>query len=77
MTTTTADPAHELFAAIGREIDVNDDSAVRELLFGELQLPQTPATSDGPSLALADLRKLHRETFNALLGTIITIRERR
>lgn len=77
MTTTTADPAHELFSAIGREIDVHDDSAVRELLFGELQLPQTPATAAGPSLAIADLRTLHHETSNALLGSIITLRERR
>ncbi|WP_337007225.1 hypothetical protein [Microbacterium sp. LB12] len=77
MTTATADPAHDLFAAIGREIDVHDDTAVRELLFDELQLPQTPATAAGPSLAIADLRKLHHETFNALLGSIITLRERR
>lgn len=66
MTIATADPARELFAAIGREIDVHDDSAVRELLFGEL--PQTPATAAGPSLAIADLRMLHHETFNAPSG---------
>jgi len=77
MTTTTTDTAHSLFAAIGREIDVHDDNAVRELLFEELKLTQTPATSAGPSLAIADLRKLHQETSNALLGSIITLRERR
>ena len=76
MTTTTIDTAHSLFTAIGREIDVHDDNAVRELLFEELRLAQTPATSAGPSLAIASLRKLHEETSNPVLGAVIMLRER-
>lgn len=77
MTTATADTAQALFAEIGREIDYRDDRMVRELLFAEQQLPQTRLTSRGPSLAIADLRKLHDETSNPVLGSIITLRERR
>lgn len=77
MSTATIETAHQLFSEIGREIDYRDDRAVRELLFVEQQLPQTRLTSRGPSLAVADLRKLHKETSNPVLGSIITLRERR
>ena len=76
MTTATSETAHELFSDIGREVDYRDDRAVRELLFDEQQLPQTRLTSRGPSLAIADLRKLHEETSNPILGSIIALRER-
>ncbi|ODU05069.1 MAG: hypothetical protein ABS81_08575 [Pseudonocardia sp. SCN 72-86] len=76
MTTATINTAHSLFAAIGREIDVQDDRVVREVLFVEEQLPQTRLTSRGPSLAIGGLRKLHEETSNPVLAAIIALRER-
>lgn len=76
MNTATIDTAHSLYAAIGREIDVHNDSVVREVLFDEEQLPQTPLTSRGPSLAISGLHKLHEMTSNPVLGSIIALRER-
>ncbi len=69
--------AEDLFAAIGREVDLSDDRAVREVLFSDQQLPSTPSTGAGPSLELDELKKLHAQTNNPVLEFIIDTRERR
>ena len=69
--------AEDLYGAIGHEIDLTDDRAVQELPFTEQQLPLTRSTDSGPSLDLADLKKLHAQTDNPVLGFVIDSRERR
>lgn len=61
---------------IGRELNLDSDSAVRDALFAQLQLPATAATAHGPSLEVEQLQQLLDETGSETVAVVLEHRRR-
>jgi DNA polymerase I-like protein with 3'-5' exonuclease and polymerase domains len=64
----------EATAELGREIDLDSPKAVREAIFGQLQLPATVSTSQGPSIATPALTELHMMTGSPFVAALLRYR---
>lgn len=60
---------------IGRRVDFESRAQLQQLLFVDLQLPETPRTARGPSVSHAALRKLYKENPDPILGMVIKYRD--